>query len=47
MRDSRRTSPVQRFIIGKLARAFRLASIMVLVSLATFGALVEGYKLLF
>jgi hypothetical protein len=46
MQDPVRSSHGKRFIIiGK--HAFRLACVMTLVSLATFGALVETYKLLF
>jgi hypothetical protein len=46
MQDPLRSSRVERFIIiGK--RAFRLAFVMALVSLATFGVLVGTYKLLF
>jgi hypothetical protein len=43
MRDPPGSSRVRPFI----SRTFRLATIMTFVSLATFGALVTTYKLLF
>jgi hypothetical protein len=43
VRDPPGSSRFKPFVI----RTFRLASIMSLVSLATFGALVVTYKLLF